>query len=149
MSAVVDDRPRADVAVPRFPDITVVRAGIREADKAVALRYYGWPADLIAAGIMSADRLEPDRKHHRDARGELVTVTRYWRQKDDGQPHRYCQVMRVAQAAALGEFPGAREAIEACERYEVWLEAVRNPRPEPRPALLRLVIDNTRSEARS
>jgi hypothetical protein len=153
MSNVIDERPRSSVPVPGFPDITVVVHQVRSHD-VFFLNYYGWPADLIAAGIMPAELLEPTGKRHINARGEPVPVARYWRLKD-GHPQRYCKVSHIVSTASIDLLPGARDAVAAyerlCDRSEA--SAARRRRqdapakaPEPRPAL-RLVVDNTKGSA--
>ncbi len=88
-----------------------------------AVEYLGWPDDLIAAGLMLQEWLQPTGKRLKDQDGDRVTVTRYWRLKDgqpDGQPARYCKVLRVKPMAATLRLPGAALALEALKAYHRW-----------------------------
>ena len=141
-----DERPSGVATVPGFPLIKVIACWHLSEDP-MPLTYYGWPEDLIAAGIMPADMREPNGKHFKDANGNSIHRIRYWKQRAGGI-ERYFKIHREVPAARLGELPGAREAVAARAALNAWDEPAQRQReqreqPPARPAL-RLVVDNDR-----
>jgi hypothetical protein len=141
--AAVDERPHWGATMPGFPAIDVywqdsyVSAGGKPY---ASLEYCGWPKDLRAAGVLKPEMVRASGKHHKDAEGDGISVTRYWRRKN-GRPQRYFNVKRRKAVDLLLLLPGAQEAREALLRYRA-LEKARDEGPPP-PGL-RLVVDNTR-----
>ena len=123
--------------LPEFPDITVMAQPLSA--EAFHLDYSGWPADLVAVGVMEQEWIVPSGKHLRDPDGGKVSVSRRWRLvSPELPPRRYCVVARHRPLSDLARWPGAAEALEAYRRYRRV--------PPPRPTL-RLVVDNTQKGA--
>jgi hypothetical protein len=113
-------------------------------DGRVLVYYRGWATDLIAVGVMTESMLQPTGKHLRDADGDRVTVTRSWRE-ENGQPRRWCQVLRIKPTAAALGLPGARAALTALDQFQKWQQrrqAIVSQRCDSRPNLY-LVVDNS------
>jgi hypothetical protein len=130
--------------VPGFPGVTVELYTYAEDGDPVAVYYYGFHDDLVAAGAATAEMLALCRPGHprRDSAGERYRVTRWWRAKE-GQPQRYYRVYR--RSSQVDCLPGARESAEnyarLCEERVAREERERAAACQPR---LRLVVDNTR-----
>jgi hypothetical protein len=103
-------------AVPGFPAINVYYSEHRPEESTghvkVSVLYYGWPEDLIAAGIATAEMLGPKVKGRKriDADGDAFSVSWYWRLKN-GQPQYYYKLLRRKDAERLDTLPGARAAV--------------------------------------
>lgn len=153
---------------PGYPDLLVAASPASDSDLYVT--HIGFPEDLIAAGVVTAEMLErPGKKGAGNGRvdpdGFRFFLERYFVTRD-GQPVLRCRVRRleVPVPTAL-KLPGVAEALEAHARHEKDLDeretecqrqeakrsaAVVAHQPEvvagPRGKYghLRLIVDNTR-----
>jgi hypothetical protein len=136
---------------------------------ALDLTYEGYQDELLSAAIITEAMLVPpgNGHHYCDPNGRNVRISRRWRAQY-GKPLTvpYLKVTRHMSTEELPRWPQGREALAAHDRYHAWSAAysayLRAGRPvnassplessepaatsaaaKPRPAFLRLVIDNT------
>jgi hypothetical protein len=146
MSAPADGDPRPlwYVSMHGHPEVYVTYLGFYNGTHRV--EYSGWAENLLSAGVILPQWTEPSGKRLRDTDGDRVTITRAWREGDDGKPRRWFRALFSKHC--VDDLPVVEDARIAMERYEAWSSPEnRERRAEPaqaRPAL-RLVVDNTRA----
>jgi len=155
-----DRKPAGYASVPGFPRVRVVFGNTYDGDgrDMIVIRYYGTAADLVLAGVVTADMLAPGRRQRVDAEGHRFCQDSYYMVDVGRQPHRIHRVSRWKPAELVGQLPGALAAIAAHEELGAWLKAVTNrlttaasschsgslqaPKSGVRPTHLRLVVGN-------
>lgn len=129
------------ITLPGFPTVEVYFD--RECDGEITVVYFGWPADLVAAGVVTEQMLAPRVWMKRDADGHRFRLRPYFRLRD-GRPERYYRVDRIKLVEQIDRLPGAKAARAANERWVAWVEAGRREEQDVRCPHLRLVVDNSK-----
>jgi len=155
-----DRKPAGYASVPGFPRVRVVFGNTYDGDgrDMIVIRYYGTAADLVLAGVVTADMLAPGTRQRVDAEGHRFCQDSYYMVDVGRQPHRIHRVSRWKPAELVGRLPGALDAIAAHEELAAWLKAVANrlttasssgyggslqaPESRVRPTHLRLLASN-------
>jgi hypothetical protein len=120
------DEPSSFARVPGFSGIEV-RYRCYEEDPA-EIEYCGTAEELIAAGIVTADMLETNRRtgprrRRIDKDGDPFRLLRYWRSTKGASecaPYRYFRLTFLKPHTRLGKLTGVQDAIAAYERWIKW-----------------------------
>jgi hypothetical protein len=150
-----DAEPAWPARVTGFSSVEVYYTAYE--DLPPSLEYCGRAEDLIASGAATDAMLvinppRGPRVRRVDQEGDPFRILRYWRSGEGGSecpPYRWYRLTRIKPLERLERLPGAQEAIATRTTWDEWFERRRRADQEPsgpgRP-VLRLVIDNTRSE---
>ena len=139
-----------------------VDVSARRADGAgeVRVQYSGWAHDLVRAGLVSVDMIEPTQRWHHTADGFRMSIARSWRVRERLRPpERWLTLTIRVPAASVARLPGAAAALADSDlldveyerqKYDHDLEESRRSDPQ-RPSkaksvTLRLVVNNTRRD---
>jgi hypothetical protein len=112
------DWPSTCVPHPRHPRVQVFCNGDIDGTKMISVEYSGPVADLIDAGVVTAEMLagnQPGRPRI-DADGHHFRIARTVRQRGE----RYCRIRFYKPAAMALSMPGVREAISAYVYADEW-----------------------------
>jgi hypothetical protein len=136
-----------------------VEVSARRSDGAgdVRVQYSGWARDLLRAGLLSAEMIEPTHRWHHTAEGFRMSIARSWRVRERLRPPERWLVLTIrVPAASVARLPGAAAALAEADlldveyerqKYDHDLEESRRNDPQ-RPSkgksvTLKLVVNNT------